>query len=319
MSDKVLIITINYQQKKFTLDCIESLLKSDYPNFQILLIDNIPDQSYADDLKQLLPSDKRIIYKALFPNRGYVGGVNYGLSLGTELQADYFLIMNNDTLIDDLAIKNLVECCKIHNNLAIVTGKVLDYNNPQIIQQLGSNFSNSNFLLYKPIGINEADSGQYDIEQSRDMIDDVFWLFPVELYTKLGGYSEYFWFNSEQADFALRAKKIGYNLIYTPKAKIWHKGSPSIGGRNYNPVHVYWSVQSSLILRFLHLPFKYFAFYYFRTAYSIISTYLKSVLMLFKSEYRFKYAYAKLKGFIYFNRWLVTKQKNNGINPFIKK
>ena len=31
--------------------------------------------------------------------------------------------------------------------------------------------------------------------------------------------------NYEQADLALRVKDKGYKLIYTPNAKIWHKGS----------------------------------------------------------------------------------------------
>ena len=40
-----------------------------------------------------------------------------------------------------------------------------------------------------------------------DHLDDIFWLVPVKLYLEIGGYSTYFWFNYEQADFALSAKK----------------------------------------------------------------------------------------------------------------
>ena len=46
------------------------------------------------------------------------------------------------------------------------------------------------------------------------------------------------------------AHEKGYKLLYTPDAKLWHKGSASIGGRNFNPVLAYWNMQSSLILKY---------------------------------------------------------------------
>ena len=36
----VVIITLNYNQNGYTLKCIESVLKSSYTNFKLLLIDN---------------------------------------------------------------------------------------------------------------------------------------------------------------------------------------------------------------------------------------------------------------------------------------
>ena len=108
------------------------------------------------------------------------------------------------------------------------------------------------------------------------MLDDVFWVFPISLYQKIGGYSTFFWFNGEQVDFALRAQKQGYNLIYTPDAKIWHKGSVSIGGRIRNPKLAYWHIQSILILGYLHLKKFNFLIFFIRILKSIVSTRLKS-------------------------------------------
>ena len=40
MNKKVVVITLNYNQNDYTIKCINSLLNSNYNNFNILLIDN---------------------------------------------------------------------------------------------------------------------------------------------------------------------------------------------------------------------------------------------------------------------------------------
>ena len=198
-----------------------------------------------------------------------------------------------------------------------MTGKVYHYDDPNRLQFIGSRYTNKKQLVRKSLGVDELDSGQYDKVEERDMIDDIFWLFSAKLYNKIGGYSTYFWFNSEQADFALRAKKENYKLIFTPKAKLWHKGSVSVGGRDANPRLAYWTIQSKLILKYLHLNRINFIRFYFNTLISILRTFLKSIYYkIFKKEDLFRYALAKYKGLIYFNKWLIKKNENTGYNPF---
>lgn len=317
MKDRVVIITVNYHQNEYTLKCIESILSSNYNNFKIILIDNGPIEEEHKELINSLPNDDRVILKKSKENIGYVGGVNLGLELGSKINLDYFMIMNNDTIIDKNAIGELVETCKDYNNKAIVTGKVYHYDELNKLQDIGYFFQNEKTLKTNRRGLNEIDSGQYDEVAERDLIDDVFWLFPVNLYSKIGGYSPYFWFNAEQADFALRAKNAGYKLIYTPEAKLWHKGSVSIGGREKNPKLAYWHIQSTLIFRYRHLSKIQFIFNYLKILKSIFSTYFKMIYKYLKKEdYSFKYAKAKLMGLLYFNKWLMLHNENKGYNPF---
>ena len=255
---KVVIITISYNVPEYTIKCINSILTSTYDDFTILLIDNASEQINISKLKANLPNDKRINLILQDKNIGYVGGVNKGLAEGSKYNPEYFMIMNNDTIIAPSAINNLVETCYQYNNKAIVTGKVYNYNT-NIIQYVGDQLIDENYLKYKRIGSGELDSGQFDHISERDMIDDIFWLFPKKLYDDIGGYSEYFWFNGESADFALRAKNKDYKMVFTPDAKLWHKGSISIGGRIKNPIKSFWIIQSKILLRKKHLTNFYFA------------------------------------------------------------
>jgi len=318
MESSVVVITLNYNQNEYTLKCIDSLIDSKYINFKILLIDNGSDIESFNTLKDSIPANNNIQLLRIEENIGYVGGINFGLKETVKLNPDFCIIMNNDTIIDQYAIEELVNASFKYSN-SIITGKVYHYNDPQRFQYTGQQIINKSILKYEKIGFNEIDIGQYDTNMERDMIDDIFWIFPFELYKQIGGYSEYFWFNNEQADFALRAKQIGYKLIYAHKAKLWHKGSVSVGGKNNNPALVYWGLSASLIFRFIHLNKFNFWKYYFVVIISIVSTYIKAIFFfLLKNESKFKYANAKMGGLKYFNKWLIKRNVNTGKNPFNK-
>jgi GT2 family glycosyltransferase len=317
LGSKVVIITLNFNQNDYTLKFVESLLKSDYLKLVLLLVDNGSTEERYNDLKETIPDDTRIILKRITINCGYVGGINYGLEQGILLNPDYFLIINNDTIINEKAVSELVKTCKSYSDKAIVTGKVYHYEEPDKLQDIGYTFANKKQLIINRIGANEIDRGQYNEIAERDLLDDVYWLFPTELYHKIGGYSRYFWFNAEQADFAVRAKKAGYKLIYTPEAKLWHKGSVSIGGRNMNPSLVYWDIQSSLIFRHLHISKFQLILFFFSVIDSIFRSYFKCVISLFRGKRTsFNYANAKLSGMLYYLKWIFIKNENSGINPF---
>ncbi len=317
MKDLVVVILLNYNQNEYTIKCIDSLLESDYNNFKIVIVDNGSTEHNADELINKLPKNHRIIFKRLEKNIGYSQGTNYGLQEGIKLNADFFLIMNNDTIIDKSAINELVKTCKDYDKKALVTGKVYHYDEPDKLQFVGYKNKNRKMLTYKHLGLDEKDEGQYDKVEERDMIDDIFVLHPVEVYKKTKGYTPYLWINGVNIDLGLRAMNNGFKLIFTPNAKLLHKGSVTIGGRNMNPKLAYWNIESSLILRYLHLNKLNFLLYYFITIKSIARTYFKSFfLKLVRGEDITKYAKAKYKGLRSFNKWVRNKTHSTGYNPF---
>lgn len=307
----IAVILLNYNQEQYTLDCIHSLLDSDYQDMTIILIDN--GSSLGSYSKLTMLKDHRIILSRIENNCGYVGGVNHGLKIAANLQPDYYLIMNNDTIIDKKAIRYLVSSSQNHNDQCIVSGKVYHYDDPTRLQYIGSRIRNYRTLSFERIGADEIDSGQYDQEVERDLLDDIFWLVPKSVNDKLEGYSELFYFNGESADYALRAKKSGYKLIYTPYAKIWHKGSVSVGGRENNSFVNYWQTRSTLTLRFLHIHRFDFLRFLVQKSLQIFYKLFTQIFRLKSHSKEERYAeFAELKGLFDFLMWLVKKEKKIG-------
>lgn len=313
---KVFVIVVNYNQEQYTVDCIKSLLDSDYENLQICLIDNGSSSQVRNELKRLLPKSDKLTLYFLSQNLGYVGGVNYGLKQGEKVLPDYYLIMNNDTLIDRCSISQLVVCAKKHQDLAIVSGKVFNYGEKDSLQYIGQAKDPENGLNQVSIVKNrrEQDIGQYDQEMEMGMLDDIFWLFPSSLYNSNGGYSEYFFLYGEQNDYAFRALKAGYKLIYTPKALLWHKGGVSTcDGDKKSPRIEYWTTMATLKLAVLHLSeteAKKFCNHWPKRKL------LKTLLLILKGQLtwqHFKSVYTANKNF---KHWKTVRYNDNGYNPF---
>jgi GT2 family glycosyltransferase len=307
------VITINYNLHQHTIPCIHSILNSDYKNIHIFLVDNGSEHKDYSILSDEFGENRIVTLLRIDTNCGYVGGVNFGIKTALKTNPEFLLIMNNDTIIDRGAIRHMVNALQRHNSKAIVTGKVFYYDQPDILQHTGALFKNHKFLSTEYPGKNIKDIGQFNQELERDSLDDVFWMFPSQLIDEIGYYSCYFYLYAEQGDFARRAYKNGYKLIYTPKAKIWHKESLTTGGGDSKSLKImYWRGQGSFIFLARHLKWYYFTFWFFRQVPLVL---LKSLVL--KNPKLRKASRAMLQGYLYGLRWLFIRNENKGYNPYL--
>ncbi|MDD4729967.1 MAG: glycosyltransferase family 2 protein [Dysgonamonadaceae bacterium] len=318
ISKKVVVITLNYNHAQLTIDCVNSVLKSSFEDFVVLVVDN---GSAAEDYEVLLSAfdSSNIEITRIEKNVGYVGGVNHGLKEALKYNPGYFLIMNNDTLLDNLAIKSLVDIAIEYDNNAIVSGKVYNMDEPNTLQYIGQECVNANKFQYVAYvkGMGELDTGQYDRVIEMGMLDDIFWLLPRKTFDAVGYYSTDFFLYGEQNDYAFRAIKAGFRLIYTPNAKIWHFGKMTTAdGAKFSPKVSYWQSYATMVLAFQQLSLIYFFRLYFKYIYGILKG-IFNCLHKNKKDSLSNYI-ARLIGVLYFTFWIFHRKPNNGFNPYNK-
>ena len=90
------IIVLNWNQKKLSLECLNSLQKTTYKNKRIVFVDNGSDDGSVDAVQNLFPKVEIIRSEK---NLGYAGGNNFGFK-STKNKADYTIFINNDTYVD---------------------------------------------------------------------------------------------------------------------------------------------------------------------------------------------------------------------------
>ena len=93
--EKVLVVFVNYNGMKDTVEAIQSVENSNY-QADIIVVDNASLLNEAELLKEQFP--KIQIIRSL-ENLGFSGGNNLGIKYGLENGYDYIILLNNDTSI----------------------------------------------------------------------------------------------------------------------------------------------------------------------------------------------------------------------------
>jgi GT2 family glycosyltransferase len=240
---KVFAITLNWNGKDDTLECLASLKKLDYPNYDIIVVDNGSSDGSVEAFRQGYP-DVTVI--ANDTNLGYAEGFNTGLEWAYQHDAAYSLIVNNDTVIDPLALSELVKVAERQPDIGFVSGKVYWYNEPNRLQTAGR-LSSPGTLVGGHVASGEVDVGQVDEIREYDFVDDVLLLVRRAVYDRVGGYDPNFFLYYEETDWCARARRAGFRIVYTPHAKIWHKGR--IGGADVvlSPIRYYYLWRNRIV------------------------------------------------------------------------
>ncbi len=297
---KVFVLVLSFNGKHLLPDALSSYLANDYPNFSVVVIDNGSSDGTMRFVKSNFPQIKIIRTEM---NLGYSGGFNLGLKYAFgENEAQYALITNNDVKVDKKVISELVKVAETDRKIGFVTGKVYYYDRPEVLQTVGK-MDDPIKWNGEHIGRGEIDRGQYDEIYERYFIDDIFTLVRKAVFTDTKGYDTEFFLEAEEYDWQARAKKLGYKIMYTPYAKIWHKESITIG--KTSPLKAYYDARNPMLVVLLHKSPQFFRIYFWT---HLIRHILKGSLVSVKRG-DYSIAIATWKGFFSGVMWGVKKKK----------
>lgn len=125
---KVLAVILNYKTYKLTLEMIDKLKQLEYPNLDILVVDNFSPNESAEVLEVSAARNGFVLIKNT-KNAGYAAGNNIGIRYAFEHKYKYSWILNNDLIFDDVEILNkLVNVAENDSRIACVGPKIVDSN-----------------------------------------------------------------------------------------------------------------------------------------------------------------------------------------------
>ncbi|MGB8707155.1 MAG: glycosyltransferase family 2 protein [Dehalococcoidia bacterium] len=220
---KISIILLNWNGFEDTAECLESLKKITYPNYEVIVVDNA---SSGDDVRILKAKYGDYIHViANDQNYGYAEGNNIGMRYAIEKGTDYLLILNNDTVVDSEFLTELAKVAESDASIGIAGSKIYYYRRPNRIQAAGGKIIW--WLGYIDIYGEEEDVGQYDDIAERDFVFGTSFLLKKAVIDKISFLDPYFFFGVEEYDYCTRAKRAGFKIVYVPQSKIWHKAGAS--------------------------------------------------------------------------------------------
>jgi len=227
----VSIIIVNYNGKKHLEKCLKSIMKINYPNPEIILVDNNSTDDSIEFVKNTYPS---IIIIKLDKNYGFAEPNNIGAK---NAKGDFFLFLNNDTEVDPNFVGEMVKVLQQDSKIAICQS-----------------------LLLKPNG--EVDSSGDFIDtlgraySSKDKVSEVKKILSArgasmmirkESFWDLGGFDKKFFASYEDVDLGWRAWIWGYKIVIVPNSVVYHKGGQTVK-QNLQEVRFH-GVKNSLVFR----------------------------------------------------------------------
>ena len=237
---KVEILILNWNGGNLLYDCITSVLNSDYDNFNVTIIDNGSDD---DSINKIKNNFTNINYILIDTNLGYAKGYNYGFKrLIDSNNTDYFLLLNNDTIILKSTIKNLISGTYVFGFNNIYGPKILNEFNKEV--WYGGGKINQLTKLATHVGVNKYFHTTELKTMKTDFVSGCTMLIPKKIIDKLSGFNEIYDFYYEDVDLCLRAKSYDCSCFFISDSTVIHKISSSLGGR-YSPLKFLYKFKSS--------------------------------------------------------------------------
>ncbi|MBB78565.1 MAG: hypothetical protein CL844_06140 [Crocinitomicaceae bacterium] len=225
--NRITIILVNYNNTNDTIECVKSIQDSkDIELPFIIIVDNCSNIKIISDDFLFYPNLKIIYNKK---NIGFGRANNVGIEwVKKNLDFEYLLLLNNDTIIEPETIKALTLPFSKDKSIGITTSKTYYENNRNIIWYGGGEINYKRGWpkitdFNKSASKNGANTSRYVT-----FISGCTMMFSRESIIKLRGFDNNFFMYCEDLELCIRAKKNNLNLYYEASSIVYHKVQNSI-------------------------------------------------------------------------------------------
>jgi GT2 family glycosyltransferase len=218
----VLAICVNWNGKEVLGPAIQALLSSTYQPLRVLVADN----GSSDGSVQTLPAQAEIV--RIGENRGYGAAINriwQEVQAGTRPRPHYYLLLNNDVLVDQEMIARLVGFAA-EKSPAVYGPKILQWHHPDQLD-MAWGCLRWNHVLVDFKGKQAPDGSDWNDIREVDVLQGSALLLDADVVDSVGFFDEQFFMYHEEVDFLYRARLKGFLSYYCPFAEAFHWGAHS--------------------------------------------------------------------------------------------
>jgi GT2 family glycosyltransferase len=243
----VLVVILNWNSPDETRTAVDSVLNMDYPNCNIVVVDNgSTDDSVA--ILETITNDRVQLIRSPI-NTGFTGGCNLGLDLALQNDVDYVWLLNNDSVVDPETLSSLVELAEGDPSIGLVSPMIASLQEPSKLLNAGG--------LYTPeVPIFTSTK---KLQQARDwaatsadrvMLMGTALLVRVAMVRKIGTLDPAMFAYWEDTDLSLRSIKAGFRNAVDFNSTIYHKEKSAAGAEAHEMKPHYWYYMARNEIRF---------------------------------------------------------------------
>ncbi|MFR3792889.1 MAG: glycosyltransferase family 2 protein [Blautia massiliensis (ex Durand et al. 2017)] len=235
---KVGIVISNYNGWQDTVQCLQSLEKQTYRDFEIILLDDASPNDSVERLREHLPPNT--VFLPQQQNQGFAAVNNIGMRRALADGCDWALLLNNDTVAAPDFLETLLRQTP---EGAVSCPKMLFMDPPDEIWFAGGELDRATGRV-RHLGGHQKDGPAFAQAKQVNFITFCCVLLPRAVIERVGYLDETLFMYCEDVDYCMRLGDAGVPLWFLPDARIWHKAGGSAGGM----LSVYYITRNTLYL-----------------------------------------------------------------------
>ncbi len=198
-----------------------ALAQQTFAGSEVIVVDDASSDATAQWVAEQQPWVRLIVNRR---NLGFAASCNTGAAAA---RGRYIVLLNNDTEPEASWLAELAQAIAAHPDAGIVASKLLLYDRRDTLHTSGDMLG-ADGLPYNR-GVWEQDHGQYDASTTIFSGCGGASAYRKDLWQALGGFDEDFWMYLEDVDFGFRARLMGCQVVFAPRARVYHRLSASGG------------------------------------------------------------------------------------------
>lgn len=228
-TNKVSIIILNHEHLEDLRRCVESLLRTTYANYEIVIVENNSKSREIFDYYHSLKNNGKIKLLTYNKTFNYSEFNNFAVD---NCDGDYLLFLNNDTEVINPEWLTEMMMYAMKKDVGAV-GARLFYPDGRlqhcfVITGAGED----RVAIHAGLGLAKTDYGYLDrigIVQEVNAVTAACLLMKNTTFKEISGFDENLSVAYNDVDLCLKIRKAGYSIIYTPYATLTHYESASRG------------------------------------------------------------------------------------------
>ena len=227
------VIIINFNTAKYTLECINSVLKYTDSNlsYDIIVVDNNSKTEDYNHLKNNISKKDNILLRRSIVNTGFGGGNMFGAQFA---KSKYILFLNNDAMLKNDCLSILHNFMETNHDVGVSTAQNYNENNEPVIsfdhnKGIRKLLFGRSFLEKYNLEKYPKRKKQYKDPVSVNFVNGAFMFFKSEAFANVGGFDTNIFLYFEEMDICFRLSEQGLKSVLVPEAKILHYQGVSTG------------------------------------------------------------------------------------------
>lgn len=218
MNRSVAVIILNWKNAAETLRCLESVVPAVSTDDEVVVVDNGSQDQSVEQVRERYP---QVTVIANERNLGYAEGNNTGIRYAMEQGFGFILVLNNDARIEAQTLPELIKAADANPQAAFLGPQIFHLDEPDKVQSRGVSLD----YLWRSSHNGMDETGLMGRQEAFavDCITGAAIFIRSACLQKIGLLDAEFFMYREDVDWCLRTRRMGYQIMLVPAARVWHR------------------------------------------------------------------------------------------------